>query len=57
MKFYIAARFGLKNEVRKMYALLKERGYEIFYDDPRPQRKLCVDRRRVLGARDRIPDP
>ena len=32
MKFYIAARFTLKEEVRKIYDLLKEKGHEITVD-------------------------
>ncbi|MDD5710711.1 MAG: hypothetical protein PHV43_01245 [Candidatus Colwellbacteria bacterium] len=32
MKFYIAARFGLKDEVRGIYKTLQEKGHEIVAD-------------------------
>jgi len=32
MKFYIAARFKLKDQVKRIYCLLRERGHEIAYD-------------------------
>ncbi len=32
MKFYVASRFNLKEEVKKIYKILKEKGHEIIYD-------------------------
>lgn len=32
MKFYIAARFGLKDEVRSMYKVLQEKGHGVIAD-------------------------
>jgi len=51
MKFYVAARFDLREEVKRIHKLLKEHGHEITYDWTNEEKIKPYDKNQELASR------